>query len=147
MNIPGSTRSGKPEGEVLVNPGPSPEGSPWLPWVVLALAVSASFALGLIAGREAAKEDATQDRFWIEQLPPEALIESGAATPAPKTEAAAGNVVPATGVYVASKSGSKYYLPSCSGAGRIKKENQVWFLSKEDAVAAGYEPAANCAGL
>ena len=49
--------------------------------------------------------------------------------------------------YVASKSGTKYHLPWCSGARRIKEENKVWFATKEEAEAAGYTPAANCKGL
>lgn len=48
---------------------------------------------------------------------------------------------------VASKSGSKYYLSTCSGASRIKPENKVWFENVAEARAAGYEPAANCEGL
>lgn len=51
-------------------------------------------------------------------------------------------------VYVASKSGSKYYLSTtCSGAKNIKEENRVFFSSAKAAEAAGYEPAANCPGL
>ena len=49
--------------------------------------------------------------------------------------------------YVASKSGTKYYLPSCSGASRIKEENKVWFASVEEAKARGLEPASGCKGL
>lgn len=49
--------------------------------------------------------------------------------------------------YVASKNGTKYHLPWCSGAQRISEENKVWFTSKEDAEAAGYSPAANCKGI
>ena len=49
--------------------------------------------------------------------------------------------------FVASASGEKYYLPSCAGASRIKEENKIWFGNKEEAAAAGYEPAANCPGL
>jgi hypothetical protein len=49
--------------------------------------------------------------------------------------------------YVASKSGSKYYLPTCSGAARIKEENKVWFDSAKDAEARGYSAASNCPGL
>lgn len=52
-----------------------------------------------------------------------------------------------SGAYVASKSGSKYYLPSCSGASRINEANKVWFATVEEAEAAGYTPAANCPGL
>ncbi len=50
-------------------------------------------------------------------------------------------------VYVASKTGTKYHLPWCAGAQRIKDENKVWFATKEDAEAAGYTPAANCKGI
>lgn len=51
------------------------------------------------------------------------------------------------GAYVASKSGTKYHLPWCSGAKRIKEENKIWFASKEEAEAKGYTPAANCKGI
>ena len=51
------------------------------------------------------------------------------------------------GQYVASKSGSKYHFPWCAGAQSIKEENKIWFDSKEEAMAAGYAPAANCKGL
>jgi Metal binding domain of Ada len=49
--------------------------------------------------------------------------------------------------YVASKSGSVYHLPWCSGAKRIKEANKVFFDTKEAAEAAGYRPASNCKGL
>lgn len=51
------------------------------------------------------------------------------------------------GRYVASLSGSKYHLPTCPGAQRMKEENKIWFDTKEDAETAGYEPAANCDGI
>lgn len=49
--------------------------------------------------------------------------------------------------FVASKNGKKYYYAWCDSASRIKKENKVWFSTKEEAKTAGYEPAANCKGL
>ncbi|MDB5225388.1 MAG: protein of unknown function with transrane region [Candidatus Adlerbacteria bacterium] len=52
-----------------------------------------------------------------------------------------------SGPYVASKNGTKYYLTTCSGAGRIKQENKVYFVSVQEAEAAGFGPAANCPGL
>ena len=58
-----------------------------------------------------------------------------------QTEIAAG------GLLVASKNGSKYHFPWCSGAQRMKEENKIWFESKEEAQSAGYEPAKNCKGL
>jgi len=46
--------------------------------------------------------------------------------------------------FVASKNGSRYYLPSCSGVGNIKEENKIWFATAAAAEAAGYTLAANC---
>lgn len=47
---------------------------------------------------------------------------------------------------VASKSSSskKYHYTWCSGAGRIKVENQIWFDTAQAAEAAGYTLAGNC---
>ncbi len=50
-------------------------------------------------------------------------------------------------VVVASKSGTRYYLGWCAGAERIAEENKVWFAGADLALASGYTPAANCAGL
>lgn len=49
--------------------------------------------------------------------------------------------------FVASISGTKYHLPTCSGAKRIKEENKIWFSTKEDAELSGYDPAGNCPGI
>lgn len=51
------------------------------------------------------------------------------------------------GAYVASKNGTVYHLPWCSGAKRIKEENKRWFASKEEAEGAGLRPASNCKGI
>lgn len=48
---------------------------------------------------------------------------------------------------VASKNGTRYYFPTCSGASRIKEENKVTFASIALAQAAGYTAASNCEGL
>jgi len=53
----------------------------------------------------------------------------------------------AAAVFVASRQGSKYHFPWCSGAQRIKESNKISFNSREDAERAGYTPAANCKGL
>ncbi len=55
--------------------------------------------------------------------------------------------LPTGGQVVASKSGSKYFLPWCGSVSRIKDTNKVWFASVEEAEAAGYQPAGNCKGL
>lgn len=51
------------------------------------------------------------------------------------------------GFVVASKSGTKYHFPWCSGAKRILEENKITFESIEEAKKAGLEPAGNCKGL
>ncbi len=51
------------------------------------------------------------------------------------------------GEVVASKSGSKYHFPWCSGAKSIADANKIWFNSAVAARAAGYTAAANCKGL
>ncbi len=51
------------------------------------------------------------------------------------------------GAIVASKKGSKYHYPWCSGARRMSEQNKRWFKSVEDARKAGYLPAGNCKGL
>ncbi len=50
-------------------------------------------------------------------------------------------------LFVASKSGTRYYFPWCSGVSRIKEENKVWFATADEAKRAGYLPASNCKGL
>ncbi len=51
------------------------------------------------------------------------------------------------GLYVASRTGSVYYYPWCTGGGNIAPEAQVWFQNPAAAKAAGYLPAKNCKGL
>lgn len=51
------------------------------------------------------------------------------------------------GLVVASRTGSVYYLPWCSGASKIALANQVWFATEDAAHRAGYAPSKACAGL
>lgn len=46
---------------------------------------------------------------------------------------------------LASRNGTTYYYPWCSGVKRIKDENKIWFSTKEDAEKAGLKLAGNCA--
>lgn len=59
-------------------------------------------------------------------------------------EADNGAVASASGAYVASKNGSKYYPVDCSGAKRIKDANKVWFETPAAAEGAGYALAQGC---
>ena len=58
-----------------------------------------------------------------------------------------GGTVNEGGQVVASKNGTKYHYPWCSGANRISEANKIYFASIEDAKEAGYTPASNCKGL
>lgn len=51
------------------------------------------------------------------------------------------------GYVVASKNGSVYYLPWCSGAQKMDPQKQIWFLSEAAAQEAGYSPSKGCKGL
>ena len=55
--------------------------------------------------------------------------------------------MPLGGLFVASRRGSNYYYPWCSGATRIASENRIWFKNEAAARAAGYTPSASCKGL
>lgn len=48
---------------------------------------------------------------------------------------------------VASKNGTVYYLPWCSGVSRIKPENLVHFSSAIEARKQGYLPSSTCKGI
>ncbi len=90
---------------------------------ILLLASSVSFGLGYVTGLDVGRDTNT----------------SFEASPIVATSA--------EGRVVASKSGTKYYLPECVGAERISDANKVWFTSASAASAAGYTPATNCKGL
>ena len=51
------------------------------------------------------------------------------------------------GIYVASKNGRTYALPTCPSANTISEANKIWFTTKEEAERAGYRAAANCKGI
>lgn len=112
--------------------------------LVLILSATLAFGLGVLAGKDMGKGEG-KDGFWIEESPLKSVENGGG--PAAVVEAAPTALVSTSGIYMASKNGTKYYLPSCGGSKRIKPENRVWFQTKAEAEAAGYGPAANCPGL
>ena len=94
---------------------------------ILILVSLLSFGLGYLAGMDASGETKSSISF--------------------ETAPLATTTVGQGGQVVASKSGTKYYLPSCASANRISEANKVWFSTSAAATAAGYTPAANCPGL
>lgn len=93
--------------------------------LIIFLATFSSFGLGRFSATESAR-------------PP---VKVGVAEEAEPRGMAVG------GLIVASRSGTAYHFPWCSGASQIKEENKLWFASEEAARKAGYAPSKNCTGL
>lgn len=110
--------------------------------IMIILVGTASFGLGKISSYEKNRLPIsvlkTQDYMLSTVL--ESTSDKITTTDKPKSENT-------NGLVVASKSGTKYYYPWCSGVSRIKEENKVWFDSIENARAKGLTPASNCTGL
>ena len=98
----------------------------WGVIMIIFLAAFSSFGLGRLSATESARSPVT-----VGEAPEEAE---------PRGMAVGGLVV-------ASRTGSAYHFPWCTGASQIKTENQIWFLSEEAAKDAGYAPSKNCKGL
>ena len=111
--------------------------------ITIILVGMASFGLGKLSSYEKNKVPIsilkTQDAMYATVL---ATQEEKTNTPAQT-----GLSAQASGEVVASKSGTKYYYPWCTGVSKIKEENKVWFKSIENAKLAGLTPASNCIGL
>lgn len=98
----------------------------WGVFLILFLTALASFGLGRLSAFE-------------EPQPPVAILDAPAAARPP--------ALALGGLIVASRTGSVYYFPWCSGAEKIAVGNQVWFASEAAARKAGYAPAKACEGL
>lgn len=121
--------------------------------IMIMLVGTASFGLGKISSYEKDKKPIsilkTQEYMLATVWDGASSVSNTKINDTPNTAA---NVSPnqqtrASGEVVASKSGTKYYYPWCTGVSRIKEENKVWFNSIEDARLVGLTPATNCAGL
>lgn len=114
---------------------------------ILALVSTGSFGLGIVAGWDSGGGEGKVliEKEEAPEAAPAAVLEPveeiQSIEPAPAPKAVTG------GQYVGSKTGTKYYLPWCGTAKRIKDENRVWFATKAEAEARGYEPAKNCKGI
>jgi len=105
---------------------------------LLVLVSLISFGLGRLSGLETVNRE-VNITFPTGQTA-SALIGTFATSSVPA-------VYKTSGTYLASKNGTKYYLQSCSSSKRISAANRIWFDTKQEAEAAGYAPAANCAGM
>lgn len=116
--------------------------------VLLVLVAVASFGLGRLS--VSTGKSSEKPLFSKEIVTPAAAVE--AVSPATTSKATLEPTSPLTkpnqsAAVVGSKSGTKYHLPECPGAKRIKPANLITFESIAAAKAAGYSPASNCPGL
>lgn len=114
--------------------------------LMLLLVGTASYGLGIISSHEKSKNpiSITKTKDYMTA----SVLESTSVTKASQNTLATDKANQEVGgEVVASKTGTKYYYPSCSGVSRIKEENKVWFKTIEEARAKGLTPAANCPGL
>ncbi len=117
--------------------------------VLLILVAVASFGLGRQSVIEGEPIKTVENKGAIVLSQPTVATPTLAPTPLPVTASGGTETEDpvSDGEVVASKSGTKYHLPTCSGAKTIKPENLITFASRAEAEAAGYTPAANCKGL
>lgn len=100
--------------------------SDWGLIVVVFLVAFSSFGLGRLSATESAKPVVSVSQAVMEE------VSEG---------------MPIGGLVVASRTGSVYHFPWCSGAAQIKPENRMWYTSEEAAQNAGYTPSKSCKGL
>ena len=123
--------------------------------VLLILVVGlGSFGLGRLSKLQSSRAPVRLEQSAVILATPPAVVGNKGGASSSSSGVTAGistpntlNPIPAGGQLVASKGGSKYHFPWCSGAQRISEANKIWFNSVEEARKAGYTPAGNCKGL
>ena len=113
--------------------------------VLLILIAVGSFGLGRLS--VSATKVPEKPLFLKENITSASVVNAVPAATASTSVKAEVTTVSKTAAVVGSKSGTKYHLPNCPGAKRIKPANLISFETIDAAKAAGYTPAANCPGL
>lgn len=115
---------------------------------LLVMVALASFGLGRQSVIETESEKTLENKASVVLAGATLPATTMAPTPLPSAfTVESGSEIEGSEEVVASKSGTKYHLPSCPGAKSIKPENLISFATRAEAEAAGYTPAANCKGL
>lgn len=117
--------------------------SEWFTGLVFTLSLLLAFGLGRLSLSAPAQSPIAITGSSAQSLTASAAASAGA----PAQSNLTNNKLSVEGKVVASKEGSKYHYPWCSGAKRIKPENLVEYESIAAAKAAGLTPAGNCPGL
>lgn len=115
----------------------------WLLVLCFAFLVFSAFgAVALLSIGNSEKVSSASTMVLYGRKVPSNGIESSKPVPRPRHPSV--SVSASAGVVLASKTGTKFYLPHCAGVKRIKEENRVWFASVADAYASGYQLAKGC---
>ncbi len=131
-------------------------GSRYFVAVCIVLVALISFGLGRVSGLQAKREPVRVTREGSNNssptLPSARMnrsdgLQQGKGVGQAAAVGANSNASANVGQVVASKNGTKYHLPTCSGAKQIAEKNKITFASVEEARKAGYTPASNCPGL
>lgn len=120
---------------------------------IIILVGTASFGLGKLSAIEKKKtpilvlkmKDILLSSVAVGEVADNA--ETGGASADSRAAQSASSADSTKGLVLASKSGTKYYYPWCSGVDRIKEENKIWFSTVEEAKTRGLTPAVGCTGL
>lgn len=107
-------------------------------YVIVVLVGVASFGLGRLSVQNVVQDDTVSIVGSVEPYSTGSAAKSGGLAYNNSTGISGGT-------YVASRNGTKYYPPECSGASRIKDENKIWFNSVSEAENAGFTQSASCA--
>lgn len=115
-----------PEWQLKIKNGLENSLSEWGVGIIVVLVGFSAFGLGRLSALEVVEKPVS-----VTEMPMQAVSTD----------------MPLGGEFIAARTGSVYYYPWCSGAAKIKPENQRWFLSESAAQKAGYKPAKGCKGL
>lgn len=121
----------------------SESGKTILTCAIIVLVGLSGFGLGRLSAEKEEKPGLTIIGQGVEAI---SSAQTAAATGG-TSPIGAGDLPAQAGEVVASKNGSKYHFPWCSGAKAISAANKITFTSAEEARKAGYLPASNCKGL
>ncbi len=111
---------------------------------IILLTAVGSFGLGKLSALHSLKKPIVIENTVFPKV---ANVDIGAVETVSQKVTQTAGIINTIGEVIASRTGDKYHLPTCSGAKSISAKNKITFPSIEEARKAGYLPAGNCKGL
>jgi len=115
--------------------------------LIIILVAFLGFGLGRLSMKKETKTPVTIERFTLSDTKDAPLAHpSNLSNPVNSTNYPNPTSLTSSsgGEVVASKNGTKYHYPWCSGASKISVANKITFKSEGEAVAVGLTKASNC---